>query len=279
MSTPEEHIRNRISFQQLADTVAALRGENGCPWDKRQTRETLRPYLLEEAYEVLDAIQSNDARALREELGDLLLQVLLHAQLASEEATFTIDDVVHDLNEKLIRRHPHVFDGGTAATEQEVSYQWDEMKQREKATDSVHTVLSGVPETMPALFRAFKLQKRAAKTGFDWSDIADVWKKLDEELDELRQARAQTKNSDTTQRVEEELGDVLFTVVNLSRFLAINPELALKQANDRFVARFRHMEQAADTSGRDMRNMSLDALDVLWDKAKQTLANRNKEDS
>ena len=272
-------MRNQISFQQLADTVAALRGDNGCPWDKRQTRETLRPYLLEEAYEVLDAIQSNDAQALREELGDLLLQVLLHAQLASEEATFTIDDVVHDLNEKLIRRHPHVFDGGTATTEQEVSYQWDEIKQREKATDSVHTVLSGVPETMPALFRAFKLQKRAAKTGFDWSDIADVWKKLDEELEELRQARAQMKNSDTTQRVEEELGDVLFTVVNLSRFLAINPELALKQANDRFVARFRHMEQAVDTSGRDMRNMSLDDLDVLWDKAKQTLANRSKEDS
>lgn len=270
-------MKDQTLFEQLTDTVSALRGENGCPWDKRQTRETLRPYLLEEVYEVLDAIEADDTDSLREELGDLLLQVLFHAQLASEEDTFTIENVVADLNAKLVRRHPHVFDGGTAATEQEIAHQWDEIKKREKATQSDQSALSGVPATMPALFRALKLQKRAAKTGFDWTDIADVWKKLDEEITELRQAQTQKEHLNAQQRVEEELGDVLFTVVNLSRFLAVNPELALKGANDRFVARFRHMEQAADTSGRDMKHMTLDDLDVLWDQAKQALANTEKE--
>jgi tetrapyrrole methylase family protein/MazG family protein len=277
-------VKDQTSFEQLTDTVSALRGENGCPWDKRQTRETLRPYVLEEAYEVLDAIDAHDVRALREELGDLLLQVLFHAQLASEEDTFTIENVVADLNAKLIRRHPHVFDGGSAATEQEVSHQWEEIKKREKATQSDQSALHGVPATMPALFRAFKLQKRAAKTGFDWTDIADVWTKLDEEITELRQAQTQQENINpretldlAQQRVEEELGDVLFTVVNLSRFLAVNPELALKGANDRFVARFCHMEQAADTSGIEMKHMTLDDLDLLWNRAKQALANTQKE--
>ena len=269
----EQQANSQPSFKHLTDTVAALRGEHGCPWDKRQTKETLRPYGLEEAYEVLDAIDADDADSLREELGDLLLQVLLHAQLASEEDTFTINDVVAGWNAKLIRRHPHVFDGGTAATEQEVSHQWDEIKKREKATHGDQSALNGVPATMPALLRAFKLQKRAAKTGFDWTDIADVWTKLDEEINELRQTQTQQEQ----QRVEEEFGDVLFTVVNLSRFLAVNPELALKGANDRFVARFRHMEQAADTSGIDMQHMSADDLDVLWNRAKEALAKTQKE--
>lgn len=265
-------MKDPTPFEQLTGTVSALRAENGCPWDKRQTRETLRPYLLEEAYEVLDAIEADDMEGLKEELGDLLLQVLLHAQLASEENTFTIENVVADLNAKLIRRHPHVFDGGTATTEAEVSHQWDEIKQREKPTHPDRSTLSGIPTTMPALFRAAKLQKRAAKTGFDWSGIADVWKKLDEEIEELRQAQTHHKHSNAQQRVEEELGDVLFTVVNLSRFLAVNPELALKGANDRFVARFRHMEQAAETSGTDMKTLSLDLLDMLWHRAKQALS-------
>ena len=196
MSEHEEQVKRQASFDQLTETVATLRGEKGCPWDKRQTRETLRPYLLEEVYEVLDAIEADDTDGLREELGDLLLQVLLHAQLAAEEDTFTIDDVVADLNAKLIRRHPHVFDGGTATTEQEVSHQWDEIKKREKSTLGDRSALSGVPETMPALFRALKLQKRAAKTGFDWTNIGDGWKKLDEEITELRQARTQHEHVD-----------------------------------------------------------------------------------
>ncbi len=268
-----------MPFKQLTDTVSALRGENGCPWDKRQTRETLRPYLLEETYEVLDAIEANDAQALREELGDLLLQVLLHAQLASEEGTFTIENVVTDLNAKLIRRHPHVFDGGAARTEQAISHQWDEIKKQEKSMQCDQSVLDGVPSTMPALFRASKLQKRAAKTGFDWSTLDDVWKKLDEEIKEVHEAQTQlqTDNINGQQRIEEEIGDVLFTVVNLSRFLSVNPELALKGANERFVARFHHMEQAADTLGRNMKNMTLDDLDVLWNSAKEALANTHKE--
>ena len=279
MSEQKEQVKRHVSFEHLTHTVATLRGEDGCPWDKRQTHETLRPYLLEETYEVLDAIETHDAHSLREELGDLLLQVLLHAQLASEEGSFNIDKVVADLDAKLVRRHPHVFDGGTAATEQEVSHQWDKIKKQEKSTQSDQSALHGVPITMPALFRAFKLQKRATKAGFDWTDIADVWKKLDEEIEELRQAQTQRDHTNTPQRVEEELGDVLFTVVNLSRFLAVNPELALKGANDRFVARFRHMEQAADTSGIDMKHMSLDNLDGLWNKAKQALATTSKEGS
>ena len=186
---------------------------------------------------------------------------------------FTIENVVADLTAKLIRRHPHVFDGGTATTEQEVSHQWDEIKKREKSIRSDQSALSDVPTTMPALFQALKLQKCAAKIGFDWSDITDVWKKLDEEIGELHEIQTQTENTNTQQRIEEELGDLLFTVVNLSRFLAVNPELALKGANNRFVARFRHMEEAANTSGIAMKHMTLDDLDTLWNKAKKALAN------
>ena len=221
MIEQEEPVKHHVSLDQLTNTVAVLRGENGCPWDKRQTRETLRSYLLEEVYEVLDAIDAGDMPSLREELGDLLLQVLLHAQLASEEDAFTIDEVIADLNAKLIRRHPHVFDVGTATTEQEISHQWDEIKKREKSAHSDQSALGGVPEILPALFRALKLQKRAAKTGFDWTDTADVWKKLDEEIGELREAERENEKINAQQRVEEELGDVLFTIVNLSRFLAV----------------------------------------------------------
>tara|TARA_B100001971_G_scaffold214761_1_gene254136 strand:+ start:748 stop:1566 length:819 start_codon:yes stop_codon:yes gene_type:complete len=266
-----------VSFEHLTDTVAALRGENGCPWDKRQTHESLQPYLLEEAYEVLDAIEAHDVRSLKEELGDLLLQVLFHAQIASEEGAFTIQEILAALNAKLLRRHPHVFDPGTVATEQELSHQWDAIKKLEKATQSDQSALSSVSKTMPALFRAVKLQKCAAKTGFDWSDIASVWKKLDEEIEELRQALAQQKNINTQQRIEEELGDMLFTIVNLSRFLAVNPELALNGTNDRFVARFQHMEQEADISEVNMKDMTPDDFDVLWNRAKQALANIRKE--
>ena len=279
MNEQEEPVKPLVSLDQLTKTVAVLRGENGCPWDKRQTRETLRPYLLEEVYEVLEAIDAGDMPSLREELGDLLLQVLLHAELASEEDAFTIDEVIADLNAKLIRRHPHVFDVRTATTEQEISHQWDEIKKQEKSAHSDQSVLGGVPEILPALFRALKLQKRAAKTGFDWTDTADVWKKLDEEIGELREAERQHEKFNAQQRVEEELGDVLFTIVNLSRFLAVNPELALKGANDRFVARFRHMESSAMASGRDMNQMSLDDLDLLWNQAKHLLATMDKEDT
>tara|TARA_B100000315_G_C14590873_1_gene595681 strand:+ start:2649 stop:3476 length:828 start_codon:yes stop_codon:yes gene_type:complete len=260
-----------VSFEELLGTVATLRGENGCPWDKRQTHETLRPYLLEETHEVLEAIETQDVHSLREELGDLLLQVLLHAQLASEEGAFTIAEVLTDLNAKLLRRHPHVFQDGAATTEQDLSNQWDAIKRQEKSTQKDHSVLGTVPKTMPALFRSFKLQKCAAKTGFDWKSVDDVWKKLDEEIKELSQAQLEEKNIKRLRRVEEELGDVLFTVVNLGRFIGVNPELALKGANDRFVDRFHYIEQKINASGLDIKNMTLDDLDLLWKQAKQAL--------
>jgi len=266
---------NAAIFEQLVATIAALRAENGCPWDKRQTHGTLRPYLLEETYEVLDAIESNDMDALREELGDLLLQVILHAQLAAEESSFTITEVISDLNTKLIRRHPHVFGDSSARTEKEISIQWDEIKQQEKNTMGDMSRLSGVPESMPALFRALKLQKRAAKAGFDFPDIRHVLEKLDEEMQELSQER--TSSPPVQKRLEEELGDILFSVVNLSRFLSINPELALQGANKRFLSRFQHMENILQMSKKDIESMHPDDLDLLWEHSKRALS-ANKEE-
>ena len=274
-----DQVDRHVSFDQLIKTVTALRGENGCPWDKRQTRETLRPYLLEEAYEVLDAIEAHDMQALREELGDLLLHVLFHAQIASEEDAFAIEDVVADLNEKLVRRHPHVFGNRTVATENDIAYQWDEIKKQEKSAPTEHSVLTGIPKTMPALFRAFKLQKCAATVGFDWTNVTNIWEKLDEEVNELHQALAQHERPNAQQMIEEELGDVLFTIVNMSRFLSVNPELALQRANNKFVERFHHMEQTVNMSGQSIKQLSLSDLDRLWNHAKHATANEQKREN
>jgi len=268
------------AFDELVQLMATLRAPDGCAWDRKQTHVSLKPYLVEEAYEVLEAIDQTDIRRLREELGDVLLQVIFHAQIGAEEEAFSIDDVIHSLSEKLVRRHPHVF--GTADQKQEnlnaedVKVRWEQIKRNEreeKGQDS--SALEGVPKTLPALLRAFQVQARAARVGFDWPDLAPVLGKLEEELQELREAMAaNTAATPATakaskEHLEAELGDVLFTLVNISRFLKINPEEALRTTINRFIDRFQYIESQAAATGQSLQDMTLEEMDALWDHAKR----------
>ena len=257
-------------FDKLVHTMARLRAPDGCPWDRKQTHESLKPYLLEEAYEVLEAIDRADSRDLREELGDLLLQVLFHAQIGKEEGRLTIDEVMDRLEEKLVRRHPHVFgstqSGASPKNADEVYAKWEEIKRNERVqSGEPASALDGVPKTLPALLRAYQVQARASRVGFDWTDVEPVLDKVEEELHELRAAMA----SGTPAEKEAELGDLLFALGNLSRFLKINPEEALRKATNRFVTRFRYIEEYAQREGRSLKDMSLAEMDARWEEAKQ----------
>jgi tetrapyrrole methylase family protein/MazG family protein len=265
-------------FDELVEIMARLRAPGGCPWDRKQTHESLKPYLLEEAYELLEAIDENNVPLLREEMGDLLLQVIFHSQIAGEAGTFTIDEVMQHLADKLVRRHPHVF--GEAAEQDrarnadEVYARWEEIKRAERErTGERRSALDGVPKTLPALLRAFQVQARASRVGFDWPQMDEVLKKLDEELRELREAMASAEacgaDPAANERVESELGDVLFTLVNLARFLKANPEDALRKTIDRFIQRFQFIEARAAETGRKLDDMSLSEMDALWDEAKK----------
>lgn len=266
------------AFQDLVGVVARLRSPEGCPWDIKQTHESLKPFLLEEVYEVLEALDTQNPRHLREELGDLLLQILLHAQIKSEEQTFHIEDVITDLTHKLIRRHPHVFTDTEAPRldSEQVVAQWEALKRAERPAERASdSILTGIPASLPSLLRANQIQKRASRVGFDWENPKQVLEKLDEELEELRGATSGLPASEPSAgepepnaAVEHELGDVLFTLVNVARFLRINPEEALRRANNRFVARFRHMERQAAQEGKDLRQMTAPEWDTLWETAK-----------
>jgi tetrapyrrole methylase family protein / MazG family protein len=252
------------AFRKLVEIMDRLRSPGGCEWDRAQTHESLRQYLIEEAHEVLDAIHRRDPSALREELGDLLLQILFHARIAQEEGTFTISDVIAAITEKMIRRHPHVFADATAETPVAVSEQWDRIKRTiENRTHSSR--IGGVPRTFPSLLRAAKLTRKAARAGFDWESTEQVLGKVDEEIRELKEAVARGGSK----RVEHELGDVLFALVNLARSLDVNPETAMIAANSRFERRFRAMEEKAAESGRSIENLDMAALDRLWEEAKK----------
>jgi tetrapyrrole methylase family protein/MazG family protein len=250
-------------FGRLVGIMARLRGPGGCPWDRSQSREDLKPYIVEETYEVLEAIDRKDPEMLREELGDLLLQVVFHAQIAKEEGTFDIDGVCRAINEKLVRRHPHVFADVVAKTPDQVLQNWEAIKKGEKGEDA--SVLSGVPKVLPALLKAFRLQQKAANVGFDWEERRQVEEKVREEWDELNEAVAAGDKEHT----REELGDFLFALVNLSRFLEVDPEDALQAANAKFARRFKSLEAQAQTSGRDLHGMSLAEMDALWDEVKK----------
>ncbi len=252
------------NFERLVDLMARLRAPSGCPWDKEQTPQSLKPYLIEEVYEVLEAIDRNDDGEIKEELGDLLLQIVFHAQIAREENRFTIDDVAAAIADKLVRRHPHVFGDAEADTPDEVLKNWEAIKAGEKS-DQKTSLLDGVPRYLPALLRACSLQERAARVGFEWDHISDVVQKVREETEELMHARA----SGASERIREEFGDLLFALVNLARFLQICPEDALTQTNRKFQTRFQHIETELSRQGKTPQEATLEEMDVLWEAAKK----------
>ena len=251
-------------FRKLVGIMTRLRSEGGCEWDRAQTHATLRQYLLEETHEVIDAIATGDPRLLCEELGDLLIQILFHAQIASERNAFDITDVIASISEKMIRRHPHVFSDATANTPEAVSLQWDQIKKTiENRTHS--SLIGGVPKTFPSLLRGLKITKKAARAGFDWETTEQVLDKVDEESAELKEAIA----GGVPKEMEHELGDLLFALVNLARFIDVNPEIAMRTANERFERRFRAMEKIAEESGSSIEGADLSTLDGFWEKAKK----------
>jgi ATP diphosphatase len=259
------------NIDKLIDVMARLRHPTeGCPWDVEQTFETIAPYTIEEAYEVADAIDRRDMAALRDELGDLLLQVVFHSRMAEEADEFVFEDVAGAISDKLIRRHPHVFGDGTADAASAVKESWESLKATERAEKAAndgrpHSVLDDVPTAFPALMRAEKLQKRAARVGFDWPDLAPVLDKVMEELGELK---AEIDNGGTADRVSEEAGDLLFACVNLLRHLKVDPESALRSANAKFEQRFRAVEATLAADCRRPDDADLDELEALWQRAK-----------
>lgn len=269
-------------LQNLVNLMARLRAPDGCPWDRRQTHESLKSHLLEETYEVLEAIDRGAPGALKEELGDLLLQILFHAQIASERSDFTFKEIAEHLARKLVRRHPHVFgdqnDRDSVKTAEQVGQRWEAIKNQERqGTSASMSLLDGVPKSSPALHRAYRVQKRAARGGFDWPNAGPVLEKLREELDELFWATSQAFENETSEplsgqqdnkHIEAELGDVLFSVVNVARFLNVNPEEALRKATNRFIQRFEFLERRAAQQGRAINDCSEKELDQWWKEAK-----------
>ena len=253
-------------FQKLVEIMARLRGPDGCPWDREQTFDTIKSYLLEETYEVLDAIDRRDWEELANELGDLQLQVVFFAQMASEEGRFAIGDVLDRVADKLVRRHPHVFGGESAATAGQVLKRWNELKAAEKGPASGQALLDNVPRTLPALLEAWQLSTRAALVGFDWQRFDDMLEKLREEAAELEEAR---RDGADPARVEEEIGDLLFMIVNIARSLKLDPEMALRKTNRKFRERFAAVEQGLNQRGKTLPQATLDEMEQLWQQAKR----------
>lgn len=260
-------------FERLVELQARLRASDGCPWDREQTHATLRTYLVEEAYEVLDALESGSDAKFAEELGDLLLQVVFHAQIATEQGRFTAADVIREIHDKMVRRHPHVFGEKRANDAAEVLKNWEQIKAEErkksgKPAGSVEateeSLLDGVPHSLPAVMQGFQLTRRAARIGFDWQNVEGVLEKLAEESSELRGAIA----AKSAEKIEEEMGDLLFAAVNVARFLGIDPEIALKKANRKFTVRFREMERLARESSRKLADVPRGEMETFWDRAK-----------
>ncbi len=251
-----------MNFQEILNIMKKLRGEKGCPWDKEQTKESLKPFIIEEAYELIDAIDEGDSEKIKEELGDLLFQIVFQCQIASEGKEFDMSDVIKEIGKKMIARHPHVFGNANYKTKDEVLQHWEEQKKREGKLRV--SILDGVPETLPSLLRAHRLQDRAAKVGFDWIKVTDVLKKLDEEMKEFKNALEGKQREE----IEDELGDIFFMLVNISRFVGINPEDALRRTISKFISRFRYIEMKAADQGRKLPDMTLDEMDQLWEEAK-----------
>ena len=249
----------RRSFDDLVKLMETLRGPEGCPWDRQQTLGDLKPFVIEEAYEVVDAIDRDDRRALLEEVGDLLMEAVFIAEITREEKVFDIYDSITAIHDKLVRRHPHVFADVEADDAEQVIVNWEKLKNEERKAEN-KSVLAGVPQALPALLKASRLTEKAARIGFDWRRTEDVFEKLDEEIGELREA--------TGDQVEEELGDLLFTIANIARKLNVNPEEALQATNRKFMRRFEAMERAVRSKGKNLDQLTLEEMDRLWDDAK-----------
>jgi len=265
-------------FERLAAVQARLRAPDGCPWDREQTHASLRTYLIEEAYEVLEALEDGDDAKFAEEMGDLLLQIVFHSQIAKEEGRFEVSDVIREVHDKMVRRHPHVFGEKRAKDSAEVLKNWEQIKKEERAAagkskangskqgGKAGSLLDGVSRALPAALEGFQLTRRAARIGFDWDSVEGVFDKMSEESGELREA----VNAKDARRSEEEMGDLLFAAVNLARFLHIDPEIALKKANAKFSARFRRMEELAAKSGKALADVPREQMEGFWDAAKRS---------
>ena len=252
-------------FEELVKIMKKLLGPGGCPWDREQTHESLKPYLIEEAYEAIEAINSGSDDQLIEELGDLLLQVVFHAQLAESEDRFDIDDVLRGIIEKLKRRHPHVYGDTVAESSNQVIKNWEEIKRKEKREKKGSgSVLDGLPEMLPALIKARRIQEKVSRIGFDWDRTEEVMLKIEEELKELKEA----SRINDREAIEEELGDLLFSVANLARFVSLCPEDALRKTIDKFQKRFRYIEQELPKRGKKLGEASLEDMDKLWEEIK-----------
>ena len=265
-------------FEKLVAVQARLRAPNGCPWDREQTHQTLRTYLIEEAYEVLEALESGNDKKFAEEMGDLLLQIVFHSQIAREEGRFTVSEVIREIHDKMIRRHPHVFGNSSAKDSAEVLRNWEQIKAEERrSSDSKGesqtgssgagevSLLDGVSRGLPATLESFQLARKASRIGFDWDDAGGVFEKMHEETEELKKALGDQDQVKT----EEELGDLLFASVNLSRFLKIDPEIALKKANAKFSRRFRAMERLARKNGKEFKDLPREEMEVYWNATKK----------
>jgi XTP/dITP diphosphohydrolase len=248
-----------IAFERILKIMDELREQ--CPWDKKQTIESLRPLTIEETYELSDAIIKNDMSLLKEELGDLLLHIVFYARIGEEQGAFDIAKVINDLCEKLIRRHPHIYGDVKVDNEEQVKQNWEKLKMQEGRK----SVMGGVPDSLPALIKAWRIQDKAKQVGFEWDNIEDVWKKVQEETQELQEVVAEG-NAD---RIEDEFGDLMFALVNYSRYLNVDPETALERTNQKFLKRFRHIEEVATLRGKKLTDMTLGEMDEIWTEAKK----------
>ncbi|HOK42307.1 MAG TPA: nucleoside triphosphate pyrophosphohydrolase [Thermoclostridium caenicola] len=255
----------KYTYKDLLDIMAKLRSPGGCPWDREQDHKSLKRYLIEEAYEVLEAIDEENPAKLCDELGDLLLQVVFHAQIARENGQFDMEDVVHGVSSKMINRHRHVFGEEEAETPEDVIRIWEEIKKEEKGQETQTKVLKGVPANLPALMRSYKVQEKAAQVGFDWDKAEDAFKKLEEEVQELKKA---CESKDQAE-IEEEMGDLLFAAVNVARFYKVQPELALSATVNKFIKRFEYVENESAKQGKKLQDMTLEEMDALWDECKR----------
>lgn len=257
-------MQKKATLEDLVELMATLRSEPGCPWDRKQTKDSIKPYIIEEAYEVVEAVDERSPEKIREELGDLLFEIIFYAQLLKEEDGIDIYDIIETVHTKMIRRHPHVFGEVKVNNAEEVLVNWEQIKKEEKKAER-KSVLDGVPKHLPSLLRAHRIQSKASHVGFEWENFHQVLEKLDEEFSELRQAY----KHENLEEIEDEFGDLLFVLVSIARFLHVNPDDALRKAITKFTARFTQIERAMQTMNRDWKDLSGEEMDALWKNAKE----------